>query len=516
MNDRRAGLVWNAEPTIFRVPNPPPRVFPQRQVVVRDSAPVPSPYLQKKHEDNVGKTLSYLERCKAEIRQKRAERYLHSRSETALKFKRSVQAKNRAISRLQKRLSDSETRARTKTEVLDAVRDKLSSDMCELLDTQLSNSLVKKNCYTDSFKQLALSICFKSTACYNFLSKRLKLPPKRTLNRWLSHLSFHEGFDDALFKLLEKRGLTMKSEDRLVSLMADEISLKELVCYDRSEDKVYGVKRNSSGTYEYPCSALVLMAAGVRKKWRQALAYFFHPTAVPGTEAKSYLLECTSRLKSAGFIVVNNTSDQGSNFNAVVTLLGVTPERPFYFYEGLKIHVTPDPPHIFKSSRNSLKGYNILTLDGLASWTHLRVFYALEKASMVRSAPKITDAHLDPPPIYGKMKVSYATQILSHSVASGIETYVALGKMPKEALATSKYCQRMNDLFDILNSSQVRSPCPYKCALTVNSNATFKFIDESIEWLKSMQIIGKDGNNITNKFLWPKGLLRKKSGISSQ
>ena len=117
----RNRLVWNAEPTIFVVPNPPPRVTPKREPAARSSAPVATPYLEKKHEENVAKTLSYLEKCKAAIRKKRADRGLHSKSDTVVKFKRSVKSKNQAISRLQKRLQKSETRERTKMEILDFI-----------------------------------------------------------------------------------------------------------------------------------------------------------------------------------------------------------------------------------------------------------------------------------------------------------------------------------------------------------------------------------------------------------
>ena len=159
--------------------------------------------------------------------------------------------------------------------------------------------------------------------------------------------------------------------------------------------------------------------------------------------------------------------------------------------------------------------HDILTLDGLASWKHLRQFYELEKGFLVKSAPRLTDAHLDPPPIYGKMVVRYATQILSHSVASGIETYIAQGLMPQEAMATSKYCRRMNDLFDILNSSQVRAIQPFKCALTVNSHATFNFMRQSIAWLQKMKIIGKEGEDITHHFRWPRGLIMALNSVKS-
>jgi hypothetical protein len=51
------------------------------------------------------------------------------------------------------------------------------------------------------------------------------------------------------------------------------------------------------------------------------------------------------------------------------------------------------------------------------------------------------------------MKVKLAVQVLSHSVAAGINTMVLLKKMPKEARQTADFIQKMDDMFDILNIS---------------------------------------------------------------
>jgi hypothetical protein len=130
------------------------------------------------------------------------------------------------------------------------------------------------------YKQLVLSISFKSTSCYKLLSHRLNLPPKQTVTRWLSHIRFPEKFDPNLFALLMTRTKQMSEQDRLVSLLADEVSLKELCDYDIGEDQVFGVKRSADGELFYPSSALVLMATGTRAKWRQAVAYLFTKNAM--------------------------------------------------------------------------------------------------------------------------------------------------------------------------------------------------------------------------------------------
>ena len=251
-NDRCERLNWNAFPTLFDVPNPPLTATPRRQLVERIPLPVqPSPRVKAKTQE----TLSYIEKCKAEIRKRREERS----SELVIKFKRSVRAKNRAILRLQKRLKDADTRKQTVASVLESVKDKLSHDMFGLLQNQLENSLVKKHVYryNDTFKQLALSMCFKSPACYKLVAKALKLPPKKSVYRWLSHIKFHEGFDDGVFQLLKDRGQSMPPDCCVVTLLVDEISLRENVTYNSGEDKVIGVKRNSVGEIEKILSHLV-------------------------------------------------------------------------------------------------------------------------------------------------------------------------------------------------------------------------------------------------------------------
>ena len=54
------------------------------------------------------------------------------------------------------------------------------------------------------------------------------------------------------------------------------------------------------------------------------------------------------------------------------------------------------------------------------------------------------------------MKVKLATQVLSYIVDVGLATSIALGgnrKMPSCAIGTADFCEEMNILFDIFNSS---------------------------------------------------------------
>ena len=56
-----------------------------------------------------------------------------------------------------------------------------------------------------------------------------------------------------------------------------------------------------------------------------------------------------------------------------------------------------------------------------ACWKDIDLFYTKDKSLTIRSAPKLTDTHLHPKN-FAKMRVKYATQVLSHTVAASICT----------------------------------------------------------------------------------------------
>jgi hypothetical protein len=376
----------------------------------------------------------------------------------------------------------------------------LSSDEFTLLECQLKNSFRKQNWYSNALKQLLLAINFKSSSCYKDLSRRFNLPPKQTLSKWTSHINFQEGFDRDLFDLLKMRVSSMPPEDTIVTLLADEISLKELCDYNVNEDQVYGVKRSADGKIIHPSSALVLMVTGVRAKWRQAVAYTFSKNAIPNSDLLTIVRECIARLKHCGLTVVNFTSDQGSNFSGFLSAMGVSPSHPYFVHDGQQIFVTPDSPHLLKSIRNALMGHDIVTSDGRASWKHLHSFYELDKAQWIRMAPKLINEHLEPPPIYGKMNVKLAAQVFSATVAAGIQTHVATSSLPADTLVTGKFCLKMNNVFDILNISQKSAILPFQSALTVESEEALTLIDSAILWFKSFNILDKQGKVVNSKF----------------
>lgn len=67
-------------------------------------------------------------------------------------------------------------------------------------------------------------------------------------------------------------------------------------------------------------------------------------------------------------------------------------------------------------------------------------------------APKLSDAHVYPTN-FQKMKVKYATQVLSATVAASLNAYIGR-ELPSEAIFTVEFIDKMDKLFDLFNSSK--------------------------------------------------------------
>jgi len=125
-------------------------------------------------------------------------------------------------------------------------------------------------------------------------------------------------------------------------------------------------------------------------------------------------------------------------------------ERPYFLVNGSKIFYVFDPPHLMKLTRNNFFKYNLEVSNNMTDKKHLNYFYKADQG-INHCAPKLTDAHINPGP-FQKMKVSYASQVFSVTVAAGIRSYVEYGKLPRTAETTVNFIEYMDKLFDILNS----------------------------------------------------------------
>lgn len=115
------------------------------------------------------------------------------------------------------------------------------------------------------------------------------------------------------------------------------------------------------------------------------------------------------------------------------------------------------------------------------------------------------------------MRVSYAVQILSHSVAAGLFTYVRKGHLPLSAKQTATFVERVNDLFDVGNSSST-SCIGYKSPI---SNENFHQLStkilEDTQWIQQWRFEDQRSEKLLVRDSLPfkKGLLVTLKSICS-
>jgi hypothetical protein len=137
-------------------------------------------------------------------------------------------------------------------------------------------------------------------------------------------------------------------------------------------------------------------------------------------------------------------------------------------------------------------------------------FYDIDKAQCIRSAPKLTDSHIDVSHVK-KMRVRLAAQVLSHSVAAGIYMQVATRQMPAGSTGTAKFVDNMDTVFDLLNSRHLVGDRPARCAITMRNDNMNK-LHFLKKWISSWQFEGVR-NQATIKSHW--GLQTSISSIIS-
>nr|CAI5838074.1 unnamed protein product [Callosobruchus analis] len=102
------------------------------------------------------------------------------------------------------------------------------------------------------------------------------------------------------------------------------------------------------------------------------------------------------------------------------------------------------------------------------------------------------------------MKVKYATQVFSNSVAVGMNLYIRFGVLPPEAKATEEFIRKVNYLFDILNSSKLESLTVYQQPYRGDDEQR-EYLLDCYEMFKNLQVLDWKGDDVTKTIKCVKG-----------
>ncbi|RVE40327.1 hypothetical protein evm_015023, partial [Chilo suppressalis] len=116
-----------------------------------------------------------------------------------------------------------------------------------------------------------------------------------------------------------------------------------------------------------------------------------------------------------------------------------------------------DPPHLLKGIRNNLLNKNLHfvkdDVQKTAKWSHLQLLNKENPGYKgIRLIPKLTENHVNPEKI-NKMKVKYASQIFSRTVASNMGYLADKGILPEACKDTADLLLFMDNIFDSVNGS---------------------------------------------------------------
>ncbi|XP_040355081.1 uncharacterized protein LOC115322190 [Ixodes scapularis] len=392
--------------------------------------------------------------------------------------------------RLQRRLQR-QRQMRTVAEVVESVRIHVSPAVAALVEAQLRMRDVSRfgRRWCSQNKALALGLYFHSPKGYKYCRRLLRLPSVRSLQLWLQRVPLRVGFYPEIFELVKRRATSFSRADRACSIVFDEMHIKKELSYNPSSDRFEGLEEYSNGVQGANLSnkALVFMAKGIRTPWKQPLGYFFAHKGTPTNVLQDLLFQCYSLLVDAGLEPVAVVCDQGSQNISLFSSL-ITPEKPYIDVNGKPLFFLFDAPHPLKCLRNMLFKYDFKVCDQVVKSSYIKEAYEKDRKLEIRSMPKLNAKHFDLT-FCSKMSVKLAAQVFSNHCAAAMYAFVTFQQLPPAAIHTARFVERIDRLFDSLNSSHKSAKTPFASAMH-NGSVHEEFFKECIEVFETPQVLG--------------------------
>lgn len=360
--------------------------------------------------------------------------------------------------------------------------------------------------YSKSLKQFALTIYFLGPRVYNFMKTTLSLPSTVTLKRATSKFEMQPGFNDFLFSFINFKTKNYSAEALQCILCADEMSIKSHLYYLIKKDEIMGFNiTNCRKTYEPAKYALVLMLRGINVSWKLPIAYYLVSSTCTGYDLQDIIFTALIRLQSTPLDVKAFITDMGSNFVGLSNNLNITPSRPYFEINNKKIFYIFDPPHLLKSTRNMFFKHSFKVDQNIIDKKYVVSFYKEDSNCNLRLAPKLTNQHIYPN-AFQKMRVYLAAQLFSATVGAGLETYLALNKLPSDSRPTIEFIKNMDKLFDIFNSYKRPNSKDYNRPF-INSQLQKSHLLFMENLFTSLIVLDRNNKNVTNKMKFIRGWL---------
>lgn len=440
--------------------------------------------------------------------------------ESMYKIHRTVSSR---LSKLKNLLNNERIQFRTLKELYKVgkfqfIEDNLNKVTTQFINSQLRNANKPPTArrWSTEDKAFALSLFKRSPKLYNYLRNIFQLPSPRSLQLILASIPFECGLLKPVLEHLKIHVENMDEIDRYCALIFDEMSLSSGLYYESHKQRISGFEDlGTKGRTSNPANhALIFMIRSISKCYKMPVAYFFTKDSIKTDNLKEMIIQVIRELRLVGMKVCATVCDQGSsNRAAIAALTREYPDKnpsPYQFIVDGELVVTIfDVPHLLKNTRNAIIDCRIEFEKGkFASMEHiLQAFQFDNSRRTYRCLFRMKESYFNFKDSYMKMKVKVAARQLSQTMAAAIETFHSSGHLKSDSLHTAEFCHLMDNLFDSLNSSQVRNHEGRKFRSALSGNSPhLEFWSDMLSKINRWKIFDKQGK-LRNNFKFVDGWL---------
>ncbi|KYN03296.1 THAP domain-containing protein 9 [Cyphomyrmex costatus] len=350
---------------------------------------------------------------------------------------------------------------------------KSNKEFLKRIILKCNNNKVNKQ-YSPELRSFALTLHYYSPKAYDYVRKKFDciLPHPKTLYKWYTSINGNPGFNSEALKSIEER-CKFVNYFLFGAVIFDEMDIKSEV--ERVGSKMYGLV-DFGGMEKYIAiddpnklakQVLVFTVVCINGSWKIPFGYFFIDSLK--ADAKKFLiLKSLELLHASGIFITSLTFDGAAvNMSIMKQLTGFYIDKEYqnnnlqtYFLHPVtekKVFIFLDPSHMLKLVRNCLGDFRtIIAEDGEVSWKYFEQLHTIQEKEGLHLANKLRCKHLN----YRKqkMKVRLAAQLFSNSVADSMTVLKNMNiSLFKDSIATIRFINLFNDLFDIMNSKSLKS-----------------------------------------------------------
>ena len=313
--------------------------------------------------------------------------------------------------------------------------------------------------YEKSIKEFAVTLHYYSPRGYRFVRKALCLPSPSTSRNWAANVEAEPGF---LLQVIRSLMDLVKPDQRDCIIILDEMALKAQIVVEKKSGRIVG-------NVDYGCiqgepnentanHVLVVMVVGLKEKWQYPIAYFL--TNSINADIQAQIIRESIQFLTESYLDVHAVIFDGTSKTLTTAdRLGCKISSKFHgsfkhpCREEGNVYIILDACHMIKLARNALADIGIIKdlHNDTIKWDYIVKLHQVQAKDILHLGNKVKGHHIKWQ--NHKMRVKVAAQTLSTSVAAATN-FLSYIKTPgfENSAATTNCIQKMNDIFDILNS----------------------------------------------------------------